>query len=253
MRRGVLAAILLSMALGACGGERREGSAEGRPVTDAEAARMAETLFNNHELGTAGFVLNASLPDATTVRMIGTIDWNAGTGRAAVTTSGGPEAAVTELAWGPNTVLERIPALTQLAAQTGQPPIDWVARPADTSGRQLDALIAVVAGLATERPDNAVLIAQQPGTRWLRSDARDGIEVDVLRYGERSVFWLATGAVTLVRFEGNNTPGNRPVVVDLSDHGRAVIELPAASAVTEALRVIDLYQAATGGLTVTNS
>lgn len=251
MRRGPIL-IAAALAVAGCGGGDADGE---RPVSDAEASRLAETLFNDYDLGGARFELNGLMPDGTRITMVGQVDWRDHTGRAAVSVEGdgdgggtAPDAAVTEVVWSDAAVLERIPALTALAASAGEPATDFYARPPMIDERHLDAMIQLVTSLGAEQRDNAVLIAQTPGTAWLRDDVLPGTEIDteVFRYGDRTVYWLGSGGVTLYRFEGNNQAGTRPVVIDLRDHGPQEIEFPANDDVADATRIPDLYTAATG-------
>lgn len=245
MRTWVAPLAIAALIVSACGSDEAEGP---RPVTDDEAARMAETLFNDYDLGGADFELNGRLPDGTTVRLAGEIDWRAHAGRADVRVSDGPDAAVTEVYWTEQVVIERIPTLAELAPQVGRAATELWARPPAVEQRHLDSMIQLLTSLAAEQRDNAVLIAQTPGTAWLRSDVAPGTDtpVDVLRYGDRTIYWLAEGGVTLLRFEGNNRDGNRPVVVDLSGHGGRDIELPDPTMVADSLVDAELYEIAIG-------
>jgi hypothetical protein len=232
--------------LAACGGS--DEPAGERPVTDAEAARMAETLFENYDVGGAEFELSALMPDGTRLDLTGEVDWRGHQGRAAVDAGGGPDAAIDEVVWTATSVLERIPALDELAAQVGRPTGQMWARSPDPEGRDLDAMIQLITSLAATQPDNAALIAQEPGTAFLRHDTVPGtdIDVDVFRFGERTVYWLAAGEVTMWRFEGNDAAASRPVVVDLRDHGAREIVLPPEDEVIAATRVAELYRSVTG-------
>jgi hypothetical protein len=232
--------------LAACGGSSEP--AGDRPVTDAEAARMADTLFENHDVGGAEFELRARLPDGTRLDLSGEVDWRGHRGRAAVDASGGPDAAIDEVAWTATSVLERIPALDALAEQVGRPAGRMWERSPAPGRRDLDAMIQLITSLAATRPDNAGLIAQEPGTAFLRHDTVPGTEVsvDVFRYGERTVYWLAADEVTMWRFEGNDAAASRPVVVDLREHGTREITLPSADEVVAASGVAELYHSVTG-------
>ena len=238
---------IVAVALVGCGGESETPEGE-RDVTTQEASRMAETLFNNYDVGGAEFEVNAQMPDGTRVFMMGEVDWKTHTGRAQVQFSQTADAAVTEVYWTESAVLERLPALTALAGQVGEPSVEFYVRAPDTENRHLDAMIQLVTSLGAEQRDNAVLIAQQPRTAWLRADTMPstGAAVDVLRYGERTIYWMEAGGVTLLRFEGNNSVGTRPVLVDLRDHGPRTIEFPPATDVIETSRVAELYAAVTG-------
>jgi hypothetical protein len=177
--------------------------------------------------------------------MTGQVDFGGHAGRATVNATGGADAAVTDVVWDATTVIERIPALSELAATLGTEAADWYARPPDVDGRALDAMVALITALAAERRDNPVLLVQTPGTAWLGADVipNTGIEVDVLRYGDDTVYWIERGGVTLFRFEGDNAMGTRPVVVDLRDHGPRKIEFPPADRVVPTALVAELYDA----------
>lgn len=243
MRRG-LAVVALAL-LAACGGNQPEDEIvlddDEREITDDEAARLAETLVNNRELGGADFQVTARLTNGATLTMEGTVDWADLSGRATVGTSEGP-AAVAEVVWTETDVYERVPDLTDLAAQTGQD-IEWVSRAPDPNGRDIDAVIGVLLGLAAQEIDNAVLLQQEPGTAHLRSDtvATQDVDVDVFRYGTGTILWIEQDGTTMWRFE--SLSNDRPLVADLFDHGPRTIDVPDA---VPAESVPELYDAAVG-------
>ena len=243
MKRWFAAAALVVLA--ACGGDQPEDTIEldddEREITDDEAARLAETLVNNRELGGADFQVTARLPNGDTATLEGEVDWADLSGRATVTTSAGP-AAVAEVVWTETDVYERIPDLTDLAAQMGDD-IEWVSRRPDPDGRDIDAMIEVLLGLSAQDVDNAVLIQQEPGTAHLRTDevAAQGVSVDVFRYGTGTILWIEQDGTTMWRFE--SLSNDRPLVADLFDHGERTIEVPDA---VPAEGVADLYDAAVG-------
>ena len=252
MNRRVRVALLLTVlvaAVSGCGGRDPKGSQGERAVTAEEASRMAEALFNNYDLGGADFEVNAQMPDGTRVVMTGAVDWRTHAGHAQVQISQTADAAVTEVYWTDAVVFERVPSLTALAERLGEPRADFYVRPPDVVNRHLDAMIQLLTSLGSEQRDNAVLISQQPGTAWMRSDTipTTNEPVDVLRYGQHTIYWLAADGVTLLRFEGNNSAGTRPVLIDLRDHGPRTIEFPQREDAIETALVAELYAAATGG------
>jgi hypothetical protein len=89
----------------------------------------------------------------------------------------------------------------------------------------------VVTGLATARPENAVLIQQEEGTTFLRRDTLRGREVEVVRFGERSIYWIDPLSGRMLRFEGNNSAGTLPVVVDFGQEIADQVLLPAPAEV----------------------
>ena len=240
----MIAALVIVIAAG-CGGSDPADEVvlddDERAVTDGEAARLAETLVTGRELGGAGFEVTSRLPHGETATLEGEVDWAELAGRATVTTSEGP-AAVAEVVWTETDVYERIPDLTDLAAQTGRD-VEWVVRPPDPDGRDIDAMIEILLGLSAAEVDDADLIAEEPGTAFLRSDtvATSGIDVDVFRYGTGTILWVEQGGTTIWRFE--SLSNERPLVADLFEHGPRTIGVPAA---VPAVDVAELYEAATG-------
>ena len=62
---------------------------------------------------------------------------------------------------------------------------------------------------------------------FLRDDALRGVDVQVLRYGKRNVFWIAEDTGLLLRFEGSNELGNQPILIDFREHGPQDVSFPA--------------------------
>lgn len=208
MKRGFLLAACLALA--ACGGGGKPGA---RPMTQEEASRLAETMFLNHREGRATFeAATLTEPGGSRLRLAGTVHWSARSGAARVVVDGGT-GTLEAVAWGSETVAERRPVHDGLLAGLGLPRGAWIGRPVDQR-RRIDQVIAVVTGLAATRPENAVLIQQQAGSVFLRSDMLRGTEVEVVRYGERSIYWIDPVSGRMLRFEGNNSAGTLPVVVD---------------------------------------
>lgn len=182
-------------------------------MTPEEASRLAETMFLNHREGRATFeVATLTEPGGSRLRLAGSVDWSARSGAARVVVDGGT-GTLAAVAWGSETVAERRPIHDGLLAGLGLPQGAWIGRPVDQR-RRIDQVIAVVTGLAATRPENAVLIQQQAGSTFLRSDTLRGTEVEVVRYGERSIYWIDPTSGRMLRFEGNNSAGTLPVVVD---------------------------------------
>lgn len=232
--------------MAACGAD----DAVERTVTADEAARLSDTLFANFNLGGAEFELSARMSDGAEVRMSGTIDWREHSGRATVDVTGTPDSLVTEVIWGGDVVVERIPRLTDLLASRGRPQAVWFARPPEPEQRHIDSMIEILTALASEQRENAVLIEQEPGTAWLRSDTTSGDElpVDVFSYGGINRYWLSEADVLMLRFEGNNASGTRPVLVDLREHGRKQILVPVDEQVIPVDEVVSSYVELTASL-----
>lgn len=240
----VIAGLVLLSMLAACGNESGGSSTQGpRQVTTREATRMAETLFNNYELGGADFDLNAQMPDGTQVRMAGIVDWRSHSGAATVDITATADALVTEIMWGRDVLIERIPALTELTITARATSAEWFARVPDIEGRHLDSMIQLVTALASDRRGNPSLIAQEDGTAWLRNDTIPGLGIpaEVVRYGRTTQYWLDEDGVTMFRFEGNNSVFTRPVLIDLRDHGPRTVTTPLESDVVQHTDVVDFY------------
>jgi hypothetical protein len=173
MRRILVAALVL-LALSGC----TTPAETARNITEAEADRVADVLFTNYDSKGADFTINAVGRENKPMTISGEIDFVNGAGRALVQ-SQGTDAAVTEVAWyGPN-IIERIPALTDLAAARGDA-ITWVVRQSDTDTYDLDRQIGVLIGLASQVRENPLLLRQQ-GMKWLRSDTLRDTKVDVFQ------------------------------------------------------------------------
>jgi hypothetical protein len=223
---GLAVVAIFSVVLAGCGGEELP-----RPITDDEADALSEVFFANYEEGGADFTLNAALPDGSAVTMIGEVDFENGAGMADVTATGSLS-GVTEVAWGGDVIFERQPALSEQSEIAGLGPIDFVAHTADPEQHTLDALVAVVAALASQSRENPLLL-QQNGVVLERRDTLGSTPVEVYRYGDRTRIWVKERTSTLVRFEGNNADGTRPVIVDLAEPGPRELALPPGAVVLD--------------------
>ncbi len=218
-----------------------------RPLTGAEASRLAQVGFANLQAGGATFEANSALLGESTesLTLIGEVDWVRHVGRAAVRATG-TDAGLTQVYWDEQTVYERRPQMDVMVRSIGGPAEAWIARPPDLSGRQLDRLIALVAALAVERPENALLIQQEQGSSFLRFDELRGNEVEVLRYGERSLFWLKVSDGALLRFEGNSSTGTGPSIVDIIELRSLIFAMPPAEIVVPVEAVAEFYSQLVG-------
>jgi hypothetical protein len=232
-RHARIASVLLVVGLlaSACGGGSEESSGtDVTPLTPQQAVRLAEVLYRNHEAGGARFQLVAR--DGTsgaTITLDGVIDWSSLRGRAAVTGYRDVDGEVTEVAWTADAVAELRPSQLAVLAERGETPDTFFLRAADPQGAAIDRLIAIVVGLATTQPDNAQLVLQNPGAAFLRTDRLREVDVEVLRYSERTILWVALGTGELLRFEGSDSLGGSPVIVDLLELGPQRVELPPVS------------------------
>lgn len=199
---------------------------EPRPLTSEEASLLAAVLYNNHVAGSAVFELYSVVtPGGDQVFMSGTVDWSRSRGVAEVVVAS-TESTLEAVVWNGGFVAERHPKFDQLLASRGVESPGYIVRPADFD-RRLDAIIQIVASLASANPENQLLLRQTRGSAYLREDTLRGRSVDVLRFGDRSIYWLDRATGELVRFEGNNQAGTLPIVIDLTGQPADVV-LPRA-------------------------
>jgi hypothetical protein len=146
--------------------------------------------------------------------------------------------------WNDRLIGERRPDLDPLVAGgLADNEVPLLSRPPDVTNRRLDQVVAVVTGLAATQRDNAQLIAQTPGSAFIRNDVLRGRDVEVLRYGQRSIYWLDAATGEMLRFEGTDSSGRYPVVVDLYQRGPRRIDLPPGSALIDVASIADAYVA----------
>ena len=234
--------------IGACGSDDTSVS-EPSPLTNDQAARLAQAGYSNLLAGGAEFEANSAflgVQPSETVRLVGVVDWENHVGRAMVSSTGA-NAGLTEVYWNETTVLERWPGMDDLVSSLGGPNQPWVARPPEPATKQIDRLLAILIGLALEQPENAILLQQTEGSAFLRDDVLRGQDAEVLRYGTRNVYWLATDDGTMLRFEGNSSGGNAPTVIDFLELGPVDVPRPVAKDVVPASAIPEIYSTFAGG------
>lgn len=242
-RSVIVLAVICALLAVACGDDA-PASTE-RPLTFDEASQLAMVQRANYGDGGALVEVNSSfLTDGSTVSMQAEVDWVNHSGRAMVMATG-RDAPITEVYWTESMVLERVPALDPLLEARGLTGVRYVARPPDTETRQLDRAIALLVGLAAEAPDNPVLVQQKAGSAFMRDDELSGVPVRVMRYGDRTIYWLDAAGVML-RFEGNSSGLNAPIVIDVIERGMPSIEWPADDEVVLVEMIREVYDAVMG-------
>ena len=246
MRSVVIAlAVALCVVVTACGGNERRSNSE-RPLTSEQAATLADSLYRNWQDQGATFVANAAWTNlGRSITMRGEVDWVGGTGHAVVQSTGS-EMGLTEVWWSATGVVEWWPSISGLLTNLGHPGNSVVSRSLDPERRLVDRVIAVVRSLAADQRENPLLIQQKPGSAFIREDDLQGRAVQVLRYGERNLYWLATDGGNMVRFDGNTATGVAPVVVDLVSKGPQTIVLPPAELTIPSQSIGALYQSLIG-------
>lgn len=225
---------MMIIAATSCAGDPPSASEVAHPLTPPQAIRLAQAMHQNHEAGGATFRLVARDEAAgATITLEGVVDWTRTRGRATVHGHADERGPVVEVAWTADAVAELRPELVNEIVARGLDPTTFVLRPIDINGRPLDRLIAIVSGLATRQPENAQLIIQNPGSGFVRPDSLRGVEVEVLRYSPRTLLWIEPEGGRLLRFEGTNTLGGAPVVVDILELSPVAVDLPFAVDLTQ--------------------
>jgi hypothetical protein len=222
MRISRLVAVIVLVASASCGGA---SSTDLVPVSREQATIMADLLHRNLESGGAEFVLTTVAgPNGGTISISGQVDWVDHKGRAEITSSDLGSTPVTEVWWTKDAVFERRPKVDGLLSNAGLasgPAV--IVRPVDLAQRRLDQLIAVLIGLASTQPENAELILQTEGTAFVRSETLRGSQVEILRYGQRTLYWVDVASGKMLRFEGVDESGRYPVVIDIMSVGKQSI------------------------------
>lgn len=216
-----------------------------RPLTFDEATQLASVQKRNYDdQGAVVRVSTAFTGTGDSMSMEAEIDWPGHQGHG-VLSGRGMEEGISEVFWVADAVLERRPALNVVLRGRGFAGVEFVARPPETDKRLLDRAVAVVVGLASKDPDNALLVQQKTGSAFLRNDVLRGKPVVVLRYGERNIYWLDQATGEMLRFEGNAAALTAPIIVDVLERGKRSITFPLASAVTEVGAIKEIYETVT--------
>ena len=244
----VLAGVVVTVALmlGACGGSKATKSSE-RPLTSEEASTLADALYLNWQDQGATFTANAAWTSiGRTIAMQGEVDWRTGTGHALVRAMGA-DTGLSEVWWNGTVVVERWPAIGTILGGLGYTNAKYLSRAPDPEKRLVDHVIAVVSGLAAPQRENPLLIQQTPGSAFVRHDDLRGSSIDVLRYGERSLYWIAVDTSRMLRFDGNASSGTAPTVVDLLTTGPQTITPPPRDTIIPTSSIASVYRGLTGG------
>jgi hypothetical protein len=192
----VLACLSIGSAVGLAGGlvscTPADGPAEARPLSAAEAQRLASMRLVNYRDKRAGIEARYGKGDAT-VRMTGWVDW---TRSLVYVNVGGPGAGAERgLIQAVPGILATRPATpaadpaaphavdTAVDAPPVTPPADgWRIRAFSVAGPKpapLESFLALLFTVATDRTDAADVL-EHSESRWLGTDKLAGTEVDVL-------------------------------------------------------------------------
>ncbi|MCR2799849.1 hypothetical protein QNO21_12020 [Microbacterium sp. zg-Y818] len=178
-----VAVVAVALSLVAC------APADGvRPVTTEESQVLASMRFRNFDAGTRALSFALEEGDLT-LAIAGWYDFAGHRGYGLLDTGDGRAL----LAWSGDTV-----GMSAGAPEDGAAPLpmpedaEWSTTPLDPTSSRLHALLAVIAGLGSDRPDNPLLL-QQSGALWVAEETVDGEPVTVFA-GPPSDEPLHTGA-----------------------------------------------------------
>ncbi|MEV5719358.1 hypothetical protein AB0L41_36195 [Amycolatopsis mediterranei] len=210
----LLTAVVLVALVAACGAEPQP-----RPLSTAEAERLALARFANYRFRTENFT--ATVPTgAGRIALRGRVDFVESLGYAEMSTDGrDDEASAGLLQWTPSAVAFR--GGPGQAATDPPSPDRWQYRPLQP-GPELDTALRLVLGLGADRPDNGQLL-RQSSARWVRADTIGDIAVDVIdgpqpphaTNAARVRYWLDSAGL-LRRVEARVGDRPDPVVVSFT-------------------------------------
>lgn len=169
---GTLIAVALLVAAACTGGGEpaaEEGTA--RPVTVAESERLASVRFRNFDAGSREITARYT-DQGHEVVLEGWVDYTTHTGYGLVSADGRPS---DRIVWDGRLIA------TTPGDQLGEPPVSldgWQAGTLEPDSSALAVVLAVLAGLGADRPENPLLI-RQGGALWLREDTAGERQVTV--------------------------------------------------------------------------
>jgi hypothetical protein len=219
---------------------------EGTPLTPAQANALARGLHRNGEVG--GATVEVTIPFGTsTIVVAGDVDWKRHVGAATVTTrfADGVRLPRTEqVFWSRTTVVLPMDGLGPAMAERGRPGVRWLARPLDGSTAALDRVLTFLDALASDRPENPLLLRQRPEVAYLGREDVDGQAADRYRSSASAQFWLAVGPgpqqgrILAVRavFAGLDLPA----LIRLRNHGPRTLQFPPEAEVVAAAEIPDV-------------
>lgn len=156
-----------------------EETAGPRPLTTTEAQRLAATRFHNFDAGVR--TVTAEYTDTgATLHLDAWVDYTEHVGYGVLSDSADQAVLILWSATGswtmPWSAAEPAPLPVPEAGATEA---DWSGQALEPQASRTDALLALLLSLGSDRPDNAVLLAQTDA-RWLRADQLAGVTVDVI-------------------------------------------------------------------------
>lgn len=239
--RVVAAGLALLLLAGCTDGERQAGE----PVTEEDAAVLADLLHRNHEEGGADFVVTVPFADDAVLTLTGQIDFRRAVGQAqAVTTVAGEHRDTRTLFFDRDDLWAGdVPGLPEALAAAGAPEATYLRRTLSSGEAEpplLDLVVQVLQNLAAERPDRPAAFLDGP-YRWQGEQAVDGRPTTVYRLREERTVAVDDADQTLVQYR---TPlGGAEVTVTLAEHGSRRLALPTAEETAEAADHAEIAEA----------
>jgi hypothetical protein len=221
------AAGLAVLLLAGCTSDARQA---GEPITEADAAVLAELLHLNHEGGGADFVVTVPFADDAVLTLTGEIDFRRAVGQAqAVTTVAGEERDTRTLFFDRDELWSGdVPGLPEALDAAGAPAASYLRRPLAAEAEEpplIDVAVQVLQNLATSRADDPAAFRAGP-YRWQGEQAIDGRPTTVYRLRDGRTVAVDDGDATLVQYRAALPDGGPELTVTLADHGDRRLALP---------------------------
>lgn len=216
-----------------------EAPAASRPITESEAATLADVLVANHDLG--GADVRAIVPfGSSEFVLVGEIDWRNHVGRLTVspTVEESPGEPF-DVVFNQQTVFEQVPGLADRLAAQARGRANWVARPLDASRSPLDIVLRLIDTAASTTRDNPVLL-QSRGITWMRRENLNDRPADVFDSG-RTTYWVEVASKRLVRIEAELEATSSIATVDLTNPAPRTVDTPVETDIIALESVQDLY------------
>jgi hypothetical protein len=218
-----------------CSGSADDDRSPGDPVTEDEAAVLAELLHRNFEEGGADFVVSAPYAEGAVLTFTGEVDFARSIGRAQAVTrydDGRPDETrtlffTTEQMW-----FGDVPGLPEALAAAGGPAADYLRRPLNTgAGAEgttslVDVLVRVVLNLSARSGDDPRAFTDGSYV-WQGQQSIDGRLTSLYRLKGGQTVAVSPSDELLVQYVTPLQGQAFDVTITLSDHGEREIDLPA--------------------------
>ncbi|MCZ2858829.1 hypothetical protein [Blastococcus sp. VKM Ac-2987] len=221
------AAGLAVLLLAGCTSDER---LSGEPVTEDDAAVLAELLHRNHEEGGADFVVTVPFAEDAVLTLTGEIDFRRAIGQAqAVTVVDGEDRDTRTLFFDRDALWSGdLPGLPEALAADGDPTASYLRRPLPTGPAEaelIDVVVRVLQNLSADAADDPGAFLDGP-YRWHGEQEVDGQAASVYRLRDGRTVAVADSDETLVQYRTPLPGGGPEVTVTLADHGTRRLALP---------------------------